>query len=97
MATMFWDAKGVILFHILPKGQYINSAQYCSTLDRQRDVIRRKRPGLLRGVLCLSTIMRYLIQQTLHSNGCRAMVGKFFLILPTIQTLHPLTFTCLDP
>ncbi|GFR67558.1 histone-lysine N-methyltransferase SETMAR [Elysia marginata] len=44
IATVFWDAKGVILSHILPKGQYINSAQYCSTLDRHRDVIRCKRP-----------------------------------------------------
>ncbi|GFN78244.1 histone-lysine N-methyltransferase SETMAR [Plakobranchus ocellatus] len=35
--------------------------------------------------------MRPLIQQTLHSNGCSATVGKFFLILPTVQTWHPLT------
>ncbi|GFR64451.1 histone-lysine N-methyltransferase SETMAR [Elysia marginata] len=42
MATVLWDAKGVILLDILPKGQCINAAQYCSTLDR------RERPGLLR-------------------------------------------------
>ncbi|GFS05417.1 histone-lysine N-methyltransferase SETMAR [Elysia marginata] len=48
MATVFWDAKGVILLDILPKGQFINAAQYCSTFDRLRDAIRRKRPGLLR-------------------------------------------------
>ncbi|GFS25475.1 histone-lysine N-methyltransferase SETMAR [Elysia marginata] len=48
MATVFWDAKGVILSDILLQGQCINSAQYCSTLDRLRDAIRRKRPGLLR-------------------------------------------------
>ncbi|GFO42336.1 hypothetical protein PoB_006884100 [Plakobranchus ocellatus] len=35
--------------------------------------------------------------QTLHSNGCSAAVGKFFLILPTVQTWHPLTFICMDP
>ncbi|GFS23794.1 histone-lysine N-methyltransferase SETMAR [Elysia marginata] len=48
MATVFWDAKGVFLLDILPQGQCINAAQYCSTLDRPRDTIRRKRPGLLR-------------------------------------------------
>ncbi|GFR70043.1 histone-lysine N-methyltransferase SETMAR [Elysia marginata] len=48
MATVFWDAKGVILLDILPQGQCINASQYCSTLGRLRDAIRRNRPGLLR-------------------------------------------------
>ncbi|GFO31517.1 histone-lysine N-methyltransferase SETMAR [Plakobranchus ocellatus] len=48
MTTVFWDAKGVILLDILPQGQYINAARYCSTLDRLKEAIRRKRPGLLR-------------------------------------------------
>ncbi|GFN92730.1 histone-lysine N-methyltransferase SETMAR [Plakobranchus ocellatus] len=48
MATVFWDAKGVILLDILPQGQYINAALYCSTLGRLKEAIRRKRPGLLR-------------------------------------------------
>ncbi|GFO25927.1 transposase [Plakobranchus ocellatus] len=49
----FRDAKGVILLDILPQGQCINAARYCSTLDRLKEAIRRKRPGLLRrgGVL----------------------------------------------
>ncbi|GFS23522.1 histone-lysine N-methyltransferase SETMAR [Elysia marginata] len=48
IATVFWDAKGMILSDILPQGQCINAAQYCSTFDRLRDAIRRKRSGLLR-------------------------------------------------
>ncbi|GFO46155.1 histone-lysine N-methyltransferase SETMAR [Plakobranchus ocellatus] len=39
---------GVILLDILPQGQCINAARYCSTLDRLKEAIRRKRPGLLR-------------------------------------------------
>ncbi|GFO08494.1 histone-lysine N-methyltransferase SETMAR [Plakobranchus ocellatus] len=74
-ATVFWDAKGVILLEILPQGQCINAARYCSTLDRLKEAIRRKRPGLLR----------------------RGVVGKFFLVLPPVQTWHPMTFICLDP
>ncbi|GFO30535.1 mariner mos1 transposase-like protein [Plakobranchus ocellatus] len=42
------DAKGVILLDILRQGQCINTARYCSTLDRLKEAIRRKRPGLLR-------------------------------------------------
>ncbi|GFN87767.1 ribonuclease hi [Plakobranchus ocellatus] len=42
------DAKGVILLDILPQGQCINAARYCSTLDRLKEAIRRKRPELLR-------------------------------------------------
>ncbi|GFS18735.1 mariner Mos1 transposase [Elysia marginata] len=48
MATAFWDAKGVILLDILPRGQCINAVLYCSPRDRLRDAIRRKKPGLLR-------------------------------------------------
>ncbi|GFO06631.1 mariner transposase [Plakobranchus ocellatus] len=48
MATVFWDAKGVILLDILPQGQCINAARYSSTLDRLKEAIRRKRPLLLR-------------------------------------------------
>ncbi|GFS14297.1 histone-lysine N-methyltransferase SETMAR [Elysia marginata] len=90
MTTIFWDAQGVILLDILPEGQRINAAQYCSTLGRLRDVIRRQR--LLRRGIVLQHSPN-LTQQWL----CSATVGKFFLILPTVQTLHPLTFIRLDP
>ncbi|GFO34296.1 histone-lysine N-methyltransferase SETMAR [Plakobranchus ocellatus] len=43
MATVFLDAKGVILSDILPQDQCINAARYCSTLDRLKEAIRRKR------------------------------------------------------
>ncbi|GFS09926.1 histone-lysine N-methyltransferase SETMAR [Elysia marginata] len=48
-----WDAKGVIFLDILQKGQCINAAKYCSTLDRLRDATHRKRPGLLRRAVVL--------------------------------------------
>ncbi|GFS08191.1 histone-lysine N-methyltransferase SETMAR [Elysia marginata] len=48
MATVFWDAKGVILFDILPQSQCITAVQYYSTFDCLRDAIRCKRPRLLR-------------------------------------------------
>lgn len=48
MASVFWDAKGVIMVDYLTKGETINSAYYCSLLRRLRETIKEKRPGLLR-------------------------------------------------
>ncbi|GFO29048.1 low-density lipoprotein receptor, partial [Plakobranchus ocellatus] len=44
-------SKSVILLDILPRGQCITAARYCSTLDRLKEAIRRKRPGFLFGPL----------------------------------------------
>ncbi|GFO33804.1 histone-lysine N-methyltransferase SETMAR [Plakobranchus ocellatus] len=97
MATVFWDAKGVILLDILPQGQCINAAQYCSTLDRLKEAIRRKRPGLLRRGVVLQHDNATPHSANLTQQWLQRTVGKFFLILPTVQTWHPLTFICLDP
>lgn len=48
MASVFWDAKGVIMVDYLPKGETINSAYYSTLLRRLREEIKQKRPGLLR-------------------------------------------------
>lgn len=47
MASVFWDAKGVIMVDYLAKGETINSAYYCTLLRRLRETIKEKRPGLL--------------------------------------------------
>ncbi|GFS20001.1 histone-lysine N-methyltransferase SETMAR [Elysia marginata] len=94
MATVFWDAKGVILLDILLHGQFINAAQYCSTLDRLRDAIRHKRPGLLRRGVELQHD-----KVTPHSaNLTQQWLFKLvFLILPTVYTSHLLTFIFFGP
>ncbi|GFO03250.1 histone-lysine N-methyltransferase SETMAR [Plakobranchus ocellatus] len=97
MATVFWDAKGVILLDILPQGQCISTARYCSTLDRLKEAIRRKRPGLLRRGVVLqhdnaTPHSANLTQQWLQRYG-----WEILPYLPTVQTWHPLTFICLDP
>lgn len=52
MASVFWDAKGVILIDYLPKGQTINGPYYANLIRKLRVAIREKRPGMLsRGVL----------------------------------------------
>ncbi|GFR66491.1 hypothetical protein ElyMa_003683200 [Elysia marginata] len=98
MATVLWGAKGVVLLllDILPKGQCTNAAEYYITLDASKMQCVSKDLDSWEWVLCISSILQPLIRQTLHSNGCSASVGKFFLILPTVQTLHPLIFICCD-
>ena len=52
MATVFWDAKGVILLDILPKRSTITGVYYANLLDQLRTAIREKRRGKLsKGVL----------------------------------------------
>ena len=40
MATVFWDAKGVIILDVLPKRSTITGAYYANLLDRLRTAIR---------------------------------------------------------
>lgn len=47
MATVFWDAQGVILVDFLERGQTINSERYCETLKKLRRAIQNKRRGKL--------------------------------------------------
>ena len=47
MATVFWDAQGILLVDFLPPGETINAARYCQTLNKLREAVRRKRPGRL--------------------------------------------------
>ena len=47
MATVFWDAKGVIMLDILPKRSAITGMYYANLPDQLRTAIREKRPGKL--------------------------------------------------
>ena len=52
MATVFWDAKGVIMLNFLPKRNTITGVYYANLLDRVRTAVREKRRGkLCKGVL----------------------------------------------
>jgi len=54
MATIFWDAEGVLMVDYLPRGTTITGQYYAEELARLRDCIKRKRHGKLsRGVLLL--------------------------------------------
>lgn len=46
MASVFWDAKGILLIDYLPKGKTITGEYYRILLDKLDETIREKRPGL---------------------------------------------------
>ena len=59
MATVFWDAKGVIMLDFLPKRSTITGVYYANLLDQLRTAIREKRRGKLsEGVLLQQDNMR---------------------------------------
>ena len=52
MATVFWDAQGVIMLDFLTKKSTITGAYYANLLDQLRTAIREKRRGKLsKGIL----------------------------------------------
>ena len=52
MATVFWDAKGVIMLDFLPKRNTITGVYYVNLLDQLRTAIHEKRRSKLsKGVL----------------------------------------------
>ena len=46
MATVFWDARGVIHIDHLKKGRIINAEYYTNLLDRFNEYLKKKRPHL---------------------------------------------------
>ena len=46
MASVFWDAHGIIFIDYLQKGQTINSDYYIALLERLKDEIAKKRPHM---------------------------------------------------
>ena len=48
MASVFCDARGVIMVDYLSKDQTINSTYFCTLLRRLGEEIKKKRSGLLR-------------------------------------------------
>ena len=47
MATVFWDAKGVIMLDFLPKRSTITGVYYANLLDQLRTAIHEKHRGKL--------------------------------------------------
>jgi len=47
MLTVFWDERGVILEHYMPRGNTVTSAMYADLKNHPRPAVKSKRRGLL--------------------------------------------------
>jgi histone-lysine N-methyltransferase SETMAR len=80
MLTLFWDMKGVILVHFTPKGETVNSQNYCDVLQTKlKSAIRSKR----RGELGKNAIF-------LHDNACPQTANQ------TVETVNELGFELME-
>ncbi|GFS12365.1 histone-lysine N-methyltransferase SETMAR [Elysia marginata] len=83
VATLFWDAKGVILrISVL---MLSNTAGFLTASEMQ---FVAKKPGLLRRGIVLQHHNATPYSTNLTQHRLSATVGKFFLILPKVQTSH---------
>ena len=58
MATVFWDAKGIIMLDFLPKRRTITGVYYANLLDQLRTAICEKRRGNSLKVFCCNRTAR---------------------------------------
>jgi hypothetical protein len=97
MLTLFWDKRGVIFEHYMPRGNPVTSTTYTDLLKNHlRPAINSKRRGLLSTGILLQCDKAW--SHTAHSTvatiqDCPLSV---FHILRTRQTSTPVTFTSLD-
>ena len=97
MLTLFWDKKGVILEHYMPRGTTVNSASYSDLLqNHHRPAIKSKRHGLLSsGVLLQHDNARPHTARTTVAT-ITDLHFECFLIHHTHQTLPQAISVCLD-
>jgi hypothetical protein len=96
-ADLFWDERGVILEHYMPRGNTVTTAMYADLLkNHQHPAIKPKQRGRLSTGVCsnvtvLSPILPLQLLQ--QSKICPSSV---FQIHYSCQTSPPVTFMFLD-
>ena len=80
MLTLFWDKRGVILEHYMPRGNTVNSATYADLLKNHlHPAIKSKRCGILRTCVFLQ-----------HDNAWPHTARS------TVAPIQDLSFECLS-
>jgi len=73
MATVFWDAQGILLLDFLPIGTTMNGEYYAGLLRELRQKIKEKRRGLIsRGSLLLEDNARPHVSKLARAAGLAA-------------------------
>ncbi|QQP51330.1 Mariner transposase [Caligus rogercresseyi] len=71
MATVFWDARGVIHIDYLQKGRTMNGEYYTSLLDRFNEDLKKKRPHLAKKKVIFH-------QDNARVHTCVVSMAKFY-------------------
>ena len=80
MASVFWDAHGVIFIDYLEKGRTITGAYYAELLDRLVDEIMKKRPHFKKKKSFFMMTMHHLAYRALHRQKSMNWVLNSFQI-----------------
>jgi hypothetical protein len=97
MLTLFWDKRGVILEHYMPRGSPVTSKTYADLLKNHlRPAVKSKRRGRLsKGVLLQRDKARsHTDRSTVATSQDRPL--SVFHIRRTRQTSTPVTFMSFD-
>lgn len=66
MASVFWDAHGILFIDYLEKGKRINSEYYIALLDQLSEEIKKKRPHMARKNHCFTKTTHHVTSQWLR-------------------------------
>ena len=69
MASVFWDAAGIIYIDYLQKGRTINGAYYVNQLDQLHTAIQQKRPGIKKKKI-------YFLQDNAPAHTSKVVMAK---------------------
>ena len=99
MATVFWEAKGIIMLDFLPKKSTITGVYYANLLDQLRTTIHEKRRGKLsKGVLlqqdntrvhtckvAMDAVERNWYELILHPAYSPDLAPREFFLFPNLK------------
>ena len=94
MATVFWDAKGILLVDYLEKGKTINGQYYANLLDQLKEKIREQRPGLAKKKCCFTRTMRPATNLLLQCLKSMNWGSNYCLMHPILQIWLLPTLVC---
>jgi hypothetical protein len=70
MASVFWDARGIIFIGYLEKVQTINKHSVIGGLERLNDKIKKKRPHYKKKKYCFIKTMHRVTNQSKRWQNC---------------------------
>jgi histone-lysine N-methyltransferase SETMAR len=95
MLVAFWDSRGMILIHFMPKGQSVTAKYYSEVIMKNlREKLKQMRPRLAQKMSSFFTITPPPIPPQLQCRLSTLANGNCCLTLLIAQTSPPVTFIC---